>query len=73
MTMASSPSYCFVANVTSWACEDANSIDFIIKPIWNSSAQLLDPLEFISFSLKPCQFGTSKLFVYLLKDLCFHI
>ena len=79
MTIASSPFYLFVANTNSvhltsrWACEDANSIDFIIKPIWSSSAQFLDPLEFNSFLLRLCQFGTSKLVMYLLKDLYFHI
>ena len=73
MTMVSSLSYLCVANANSvhltckWACENANSIDFIIKPIWSSSAQFLDPLEFNSFSLRLCQFGTFKLFVYLLK------
>ena len=60
----------FVANANSvhltcrWACENTNSIDFIIKLIWSSSTQFLDPLEFNSFSLRLCQFGTSKLFVH---------
>ena len=66
MTMASSPSYSFVANANSVhltcrrACEDANSIDLIIKLLWSSSAQFLDPLEFNSFSLRLCQLGTSN-------------
>ena len=68
MTMASSPSYLFVANANSvhftcrWACEDANSINFIIKPKGCSSAQFLDPLEFNSFSLRVLPIWYSQTF-----------
>ena len=79
MTVASSPSYLFVTNASSvhltcrWACENTNSTDFISKPIWSSSAQFFDSLEFNSFLLRLCQFDIVKLFVYLLKDLYSHI
>ena len=51
MTMASSPSYLFIANASSvllacrWAYEDPNSTDFIIEAIWSSSAQFLDRVQ----------------------------
>ena len=52
MTMDSSPSYLFAADANSvhlicrWTFKDTNSVDAVIEPIWSSSAQFLDPLEF---------------------------